>query len=667
MRRAPYILILAMIFMMSCMAQGEQEFVDSQGNKRIENPYIAIFVNQGPENMGRFGLDVTGGNPLHTGDNNKPLLYGHPKPWTSYTTIQIEGENYVFGGPTTTRAGRNAEYGKTVQSPEVIDGKKIVTTFLMKDAIEVTQTLSFMESITTGFPDTAKIEYSITNTGEEAKDVGIRIMLDTMLGANDGAPFRALDEAITQDKFVVGDRIPEFWQAFDSLEDPMVMAQGNLRGTELTTPDEVYFSNWGSLADGPWDFNFVAGRDFIREGEFELDSAIALYWAPSTLEPGQTETYVTSYGLAGITIQPGLLSLGTSAPAKVAFDGIQDEFEIRAYLETTTDFTARDVIVKLELPPEFVLRGPTEATIEIGDLDPDDSRSISWRVTPRSLEMEPGEMEYRIVAEASNTDSNEVARKVEFTSPPALEIELKGPERLNIEGHALFPDPFTITGIIRNTGGSPAYRTTATLALPPGLSLAYGDRGDLLLGTLDPGEKVEIDWRIICGGGRSGNSPFGLEVKAINASTMSTLQFMNIPGLEASLYMEKEQESVFPGDIFTVHVRMANVSDLKKLELDLRYNPELARAMYASRGGVFVQNNATLPFQHPTIHEQQGIIAGIKGDVRDREVEGGTLVSIHFLALEKGEFTMDFLAAKLFNHDEELIVVKKEYFNLSIE
>ena len=32
-----------------------------------------------------------------TSDNNSPLIYGRPKPWTSYSTIAINHENFVFG------------------------------------------------------------------------------------------------------------------------------------------------------------------------------------------------------------------------------------------------------------------------------------------------------------------------------------------------------------------------------------------------------------------------------------------------------------------------------------------------------------------------------------------------------------------------------------------
>ena len=71
--------------------------------------------------------------------------------------------------------------------------------------------------------------------------------------------------------------MPEFWQAFDSLANAQVMSQGTLRGPGVTTPDRVYFTNWGVLAESIWDFDFELGRIFLRKGEFELDSAMRCF------------------------------------------------------------------------------------------------------------------------------------------------------------------------------------------------------------------------------------------------------------------------------------------------------------------------------------------------------------------------------------------------------
>src|SRR3989339_722475 len=71
----------------------------------IENEFIKIIVNNEVNDTGRFAIETTSGNPKMPGDDNQPLIYGRPKPWTSYTTFQIDNKSYVFGGNTKKRAG----------------------------------------------------------------------------------------------------------------------------------------------------------------------------------------------------------------------------------------------------------------------------------------------------------------------------------------------------------------------------------------------------------------------------------------------------------------------------------------------------------------------------------------------------------------------------------
>ena len=55
---------------------------------------------------------------------------------------------------------------------------------------EITQRLQIVQNSENGVEDTVRISYSAKNTTDELHTVGFRIMLDTMLGYNDGAPFK---------------------------------------------------------------------------------------------------------------------------------------------------------------------------------------------------------------------------------------------------------------------------------------------------------------------------------------------------------------------------------------------------------------------------------------------------------------------------------------------
>ena len=92
--------------------------VDENNLLSLENKYIKIYINNSNEETGRFAVDQTNGDP-------KPLLYGHPKPWTSFTTIRINGQNYVFGKATTKRSGAGVPGGSIVEPPTLIDNSSL--------------------------------------------------------------------------------------------------------------------------------------------------------------------------------------------------------------------------------------------------------------------------------------------------------------------------------------------------------------------------------------------------------------------------------------------------------------------------------------------------------------------------------------------------------------
>ena len=119
-------------------------------------------------------------------------------------------------------------------------------------------------------------------------------MLDTMLGSNDNAPFRIEGIGnVTTEKEFIGDSIPQYWQAFDSLTNPTVVSQGTfIRGNNLK-PDKVQFANWRRLESTLWNYQ-------INENSSNGDSAVAVTWDEKTLRAGETRTYTTYYGMSEI-------------------------------------------------------------------------------------------------------------------------------------------------------------------------------------------------------------------------------------------------------------------------------------------------------------------------------------------------------------------------------
>ena len=599
-----FILLLIPVLTSAQDSDANQVRVDDHGNLRLENEYIAIVVNQHTNSMGRFAVETTGGAPLKDQDENKPLIYGRPQPWPSYTTFRIDGEDYVFGGQTERRAGRDGIYGEVVTAPRVVDNQRIITTTDFEGII-VDQILSFEKGITTGLKDSVRIEYKIENETKRSVDIGSRIMLDTMLGENDGAPFRVGEDVVDTDRMIIGNDLPQYWQAFDSIASPSVVSQGTFRKPDLKLPDEVYFSNWGSLADGVWEFDFEPGQEFWRAGEFEIDSAMAMYWYPEELGPGEQRVYSTEYGLGGVEVVPGLISIADSSPAEVTFDRQDRTFPIIIYIENDSDIVLKNMNVELELPDSYFAENLNRS---LGDFEPGEVSQVVWDVGAAiDIEKLTASMEFKVTADADNTDANELERKIRIIGPPEPQKDIKI-ENITADYGTLSPNPFAITADVKNIGGSSLYNTRINVDLPPGLRFEQMEKQNKYIGELKPQEIVSINWNIEILSGLSGTDiPVSINLSGYNQHFVENTIEFDIPRTDPLIYLEKPTVPESLEKYQVIEVNMQNLNNIYRVLLDLNYNPENMKLVNILPGTIFASEGRLVLWEKPEINNNGNI------------------------------------------------------------
>ena len=386
-------------------AEAPAETVDlnevSVNGNLISNGYLA--VNVGSDS--RFAIGTTGGNPDNSKDNNKKMLYGFPSGSTSYTTIRIDNTSYEY------LSGQNefnADEANNVSSAVYSD-------------VNVEQKLTLVNNPATGENDLVEIKYIVTNEGEEDKNVGVRIMLDTMLGDNDSAPFRIPQHgAVTTETEYVDDEIPQFWQAFDNLTSPSVIAQGRIYQTEDERPDKVQFCNWRSAHDTNWNYKTTNGRG-------NGDSAVTMTWNEDIIAPSETKEYVTYYGLSEFT-EDMSLPLGLSVYSDSELSVLNGQYapnpvDVTAYVQNLSSKEAEDVKVSIELPENLTLTNDSEETIDIGSMTPNQLEQVSWAVNVAPSDVDRT-YEYTVVLTAADGYEKRVSRSIKV---PALQVEELSP------------------------------------------------------------------------------------------------------------------------------------------------------------------------------------------------------------------------------------------------
>ncbi len=343
---------------------------------KIQNKYIKII---GDAKTGRFIIKTTGGDLKLAADQNVLLLYDDDLP-TSFTTIRIDGQNYQFG----------SDKGRFITQMVKINNK-IRCVWLMRN-IEVTQELSFAKGFTTGNKDTVEISYIIKNKDSKEHTIGNRILLDTYLGKEDGAPFRIPGNGpVYTEKFFIGDEIPKYWYAYDSLLHPTIQAQGTLRKDKIIIPDKVIYANWSRFNENWWNIDIEEGRSFKRTIISPGDSAVAIYWDSKQFNPNDMISFKTYYGLYGADLVRGkIFNVSLSGPAVVPLVS----FLITSDIQNITSSQAEDVTAEIVLPKGLTLSvGEKEKKI-ISNIASRDIKQIAWNILADAIDVD--KMKYKV-------------------------------------------------------------------------------------------------------------------------------------------------------------------------------------------------------------------------------------------------------------------------------
>ncbi|MFC6227805.1 OmpL47-type beta-barrel domain-containing protein [Paenibacillus allorhizosphaerae] len=328
-------------------------------NGQIANEHIQALIGS----SGRFNMGI---KDLSAADRWYNIIYNWPSaPNTSFTTVKVDGADRVFG-----------QDGAFTSAPHNVDDSTNEAIWKFGD-ISVKQALQTGINPATGIPDAVKIRYTMTNTGTQNHNVGLRMMIDTMVNGNDSAPFRVPAasggiESVNTEKNYLNDQVPAFWQAFNNFNNPDISSQYTMRGNGATPPDRFTIANWNSIQATQWDYTITPNR---QTG----DSAVGMWWNPETLAPGETKTITTYYGRPGVG---GNQTLVLSGRQRLSYpEWSASPLNLIAYLNNNLGSTLNNVTVKL-VPSSGLTLVDGDAVHTVGNLAVGANAQTTWRVKP---------------------------------------------------------------------------------------------------------------------------------------------------------------------------------------------------------------------------------------------------------------------------------------------
>ncbi|MDZ7375862.1 MAG: gliding motility-associated C-terminal domain-containing protein [candidate division KSB1 bacterium] len=250
----------------------------------LQNDFIEVAVSDRYPGT-NFTLGITGGLPITPYDNNKAILFGHPNPYTSFSTLWIDGKEVIYG----------SQEGRLLDDPYVSRDNKSIERNWGYGNLEIKQKVSLVVSewSETKYEDTAQLQYIIINNDHVAHQVGIRVLFDTMLGQNDSALIRTSNYPFTGfEQDFHAPNIPSWWIAIEGTQRKVLFsAQGSIKGYGATPPDRFVIANWSNIFNTKWHYNTNGELGIVH------DSAVAMWWDPVTVPPGKVHIICTYIGL----------------------------------------------------------------------------------------------------------------------------------------------------------------------------------------------------------------------------------------------------------------------------------------------------------------------------------------------------------------------------------
>jgi Zn-dependent protease len=265
--------------------------VQAAGTITISNGILEVAVKNS-SGIGTFTI----GTGLNHPKPGLKVLYDHPSPSTTYTTIKVVDNHTEY---VTRSSLPSASSGYTTK---LLDDKKLsVVTYenqvsvswVTPEGLAITQVI---EILGTDISNTlVRVTLHITNSGNVTHTVGIRYEWDIMIEVADNSWIRAwanpnAPQSWTNNETDWVSPNFQFWETVNNPSTPAFSIYGSVALPDVdpqpTVPDRLVYASWSG--------SYGTAYDYTPSNRSGMDSAVLYYWNPVNLSPGASRE-VTAY------------------------------------------------------------------------------------------------------------------------------------------------------------------------------------------------------------------------------------------------------------------------------------------------------------------------------------------------------------------------------------
>ncbi len=138
---------------------------------------------------------------------------------------------------------------------------------------------------------------TVVNKDGVSHDVGIRWLIDTQLGANDGAVLYSETTGVVTNETDIPNPSFSTWKAFDQMPNPTFETISSL----ISPPERIVFGWWPNAYYSTWDYTPNPNQPFFTPGYTtspQSDSCVIMWWSVRTIAAGDSYTWDFTYGLS---------------------------------------------------------------------------------------------------------------------------------------------------------------------------------------------------------------------------------------------------------------------------------------------------------------------------------------------------------------------------------
>jgi hypothetical protein len=203
----------------------------------------------------------------------EPLFWDRDKN-TSFLSVVVNGSEYKLGD-----GGRFKVYLRGTAEKPVL---AFESSFL-----SVTEEFSFIRTASSGVTNGIRIDIKLENWGDQAVDVGSRLLVDTFLGEKTNPNFRTDLRPIEVETIIDHTTQDQWWISRNDKYGIM----GSIFVEGIDPPDFLFYANWKRLYGANFKPEYVQGRNFNDMPFSVRDSAVAYYLEVKPLERWQTRKF----------------------------------------------------------------------------------------------------------------------------------------------------------------------------------------------------------------------------------------------------------------------------------------------------------------------------------------------------------------------------------------